>query len=106
MARQRKVEESTPCRIEICRLLGRQLKRPLVAVVEPVAPGFMAHVAGISVFGYGDDADEAVEVLKQGIESICQGEGFLDLRTTIQRMLLLENLMTGEKRELFPPGKG
>ena len=87
MARQCEPEESTPCRIEIRRLLGRQLKKPLVAVVEPAKPGFVAHAAGISVFGYGDDAAEAVEVLKQGIESICRDEGFLDLRATIQRML-------------------
>ncbi len=92
MARQYEVEESVPCRIEIHHLLGRQLKNPLVAVVEPAQPGFVAHAAGISVFGYGDDAAEAIEVLKQGIESICRGEGFLDLRATIQRLLLLDNL--------------
>ena len=95
MAREYKVEEPIPCRIEIHRLLGEQLKMPLVALVEPAQPGFVAHAAGISVFGYGDDAAEAVEVLKQGIESICQDEGFLDLRDAIQRMLLLDNLMAG-----------
>ncbi len=99
MARQCKVKEPTPCRIEIRRLLGRQLKMPLVAVVEAVEPGFVAHAAGISVFGYGDNADEAIEVLKEGIESICRGEGFFDLRATIQRMLLLENFMESEERE-------
>ncbi|MGD0229634.1 MAG: hypothetical protein ABSC19_04645 [Syntrophorhabdales bacterium] len=96
MARQCKVEEFIPCRIEIRRLLGRQLKMPLVAVVEPVPPGFMAHVSGIAVFGYGDDDAEAIDVLKQGIEDICQGDGFLDLRASIQRMLLLANLMAGD----------
>ncbi len=89
-------EESTPCRIEIDRFRGRRLKKPLVAVVEPTQPGFVAHVAGISVFGYGDDADEALEVLKEGMESMCRGEGFLDLGSAIQKMLLLENLMAGE----------
>jgi hypothetical protein len=95
MARVCKVEEPIPCRIEIHRLLGKQLKMPLVALVEPAQPGFVAHAAGISVFGYGDDAAEAVEVLKQGIESVCKDEGFLDLRDAIQRMLLLDNLMAG-----------
>jgi hypothetical protein len=89
------MEESAACRIEIRRLLGRQLKMPLVALVEPAQPGFVAHATGISVFGYGDNAAEAVEVLKEGIESICRDEGFLDLRDAIQRMLLLDNLMAG-----------
>jgi hypothetical protein len=99
MARQCKVEESTPCHIEIRRLLGRQLKIPLVAVAEPVHPGFVAHVAGISVFGYGDAAAEAIEVLEQEIESLCRNEGFLDLRATVQRTLLLANIMAGEERD-------
>jgi hypothetical protein len=98
MARRCKVEESTPRRIKIRGLLGRRLKMPLVALVEPAQPGFVAHAAGISVFGYGDDADEAVQVLKEGLEGICRDEGFLDLRATIQRMLLLQNLMAGEER--------
>ena len=95
MAREYKVEESIPYRVEIRRLLGKQLKMPLVAVVEQAQPGFVAHATGISVFGYGDDASEALEVLKQGIESVCKDEGFLDLRDAIQRMLLLDNLMAG-----------
>ena len=89
-------EESTPGRIEIDRILGKRLKKPLVAIVEPARPGFVAHAAGISVFGYGDDTDEALEVLKEGIESVCRDEGFLDLGAEIQKMLLLENLMAGE----------
>ncbi|MGD0231996.1 MAG: hypothetical protein ABSC19_16850 [Syntrophorhabdales bacterium] len=99
MARQRKAEESIPYRVEIRNLLGRQLKRPLVAVVEPAHPGFVAHVAGISVFGYGDDATQAMKVLKEGIEGICQNEEFLNPRATIQRMLLLQNFMEDEEGE-------
>ncbi len=95
MARECKIEEPTTCRVEIRRLLGRQLKMPLVAEVEAAKPGFVAHAAGISVFGYGDNAAEAVEVLKEGIESICREDGFLDLRDAIQRMLLLDNLKAG-----------
>jgi hypothetical protein len=97
MTRQDKVEGSAPRRIEIRRLLGRPLKTPLVAVVEPAQPGFVAHASGISVFGYGDDASEALECLKQGIESICRDEGFLDMRAAIQRKLLLENLMADQE---------
>jgi len=99
MARRRKVEESTPPCIEIRRLLGRQLKMPLAVVVEPVDSGFMAHAAGISIFGYGYDAIDALEVLKRGIESTCQGEEFLDLRAAIQGMFLPKNLMAGQERE-------
>ncbi|MGD0231208.1 MAG: response regulator [Syntrophorhabdales bacterium] len=98
MSRQPRVEESTPYHVEICNLLGRQLKRPLVVVVEPTHPGFAAYVAGIPVFGYGDDAAEAMKVLKEGIEGICQNEESLDLRATIQRMFLLDDLMEDEER--------
>ncbi len=98
MANQSKVEERTACSIEIRRLLGRQLKRPLVAVVESARPGFKAHVAGISIFGYGDDAAGAFQALQEGIESVCRDRGDLDIGAAIQRRLLLENLMTGEER--------
>jgi hypothetical protein len=83
--------------VVISRLLGKQLKVPLVALVESVNPGCMAHAADISVFGYGCDDAEAVEVLKQGIESICLGEEFPDLRATIHRMVLPENLMASRE---------
>ena len=106
MARECKIEEPTPRRIEIRRLLGRQLRMPLVAEVEAARPGFVAHAAGISVFGYGDNAAEAVEVLKEGIENICQEEGFLDLRNKIQRMLLLDNLKTGGNGSGRPMDEG
>ena len=99
MARQYKPEEPAGRRIAIRRLLGRRLRMPLFAVVEPVDPGFVAHAGGISIFGYGDDPAEAVRVLKEGMESMCLDEEFLDLRGSIQRMLLLKNFMTGEKRQ-------
>jgi signal transduction histidine kinase len=99
MPRQRNVEEPTQCRIEISRLLDRQLRTPLVAVIEPRHPGFAAHIEGISVFGYGYDAVDAVEVLKRGIENIYRGEEFPDLRAVIRGMLLPENLMADRERE-------
>jgi hypothetical protein len=83
----------------ICRLLGTQLKVPLVAIVESANPGSVAHTADISVFGYGRDDAEAVEVLKQGIETMCLGEEFLDLRAAIYRMMLSENLAAGLERK-------
>jgi hypothetical protein len=97
MGRHYKVEETAGRRIRIRRLLGRRLRMPLVAVVERVNPGFVAYAGGISVFGYGDDPAEAIKVLKEGIENMCLDEEFLDLRASVQRMLLLENVMTGEK---------
>ncbi len=99
MARQYKVEEASGRCIRIRRLLGRRLRMPLVAVVEPVDPGFVAYAGGISVFGYGDDPAEAVRVLKEGIENMCLDEEFLDLRASVQRMLVLENVMKSEKRQ-------
>jgi hypothetical protein len=83
----------------IRRLLGKQLKVPLVATVESANPGCVAHAADISVFGYGRDDAEAVEVLKQGIESMCLGEEFLDLRATIYSMVLPEDVVAGQERE-------
>ncbi len=105
MATEPKVEASIQCQIEIRRLLGRQLKMPLVAVVEPVRPGFKAHAAGIPVFGYGCDAMEALEVLKAGIEGIYRGEEFPDLRSAIRRMFLPENLVAGRERAESPPAE-
>lgn len=98
MTKQSKVEESTPSRMEISRLFGRPLNMPLVAVVERTDPGFTAHAVGISVFGYGEAAAEAVKALKQGIESMCQDEECFDRRAMVERMLLLTNLMAGKGR--------
>ena len=102
MARQYEPEEQTGRRVHIRRLLGKRLRIPLVAMVEPVNPGFVAHAGGISVFGYGDNATEAIEVLKEGIENMCLDDEFVDLRAAVQRMLLLENVMAGER----PQGLG
>ncbi len=99
MSRQCKAEECVPCLLKIRRLMGRRLKTPLVATVESASIGFVAHAAGIPVFGYGDDEAEAFKTLREGLEKMCrQEEEFLDLRTNIQRMLLLENLSSDVKR--------
>lgn len=95
MERHRRAEESTPRRVEIHNLLGKQLRMPLVAGVQATHPGFMAHTEGIAILGYGDDAAEAVEALKEGIEGICQNQESIDLRCMIQRMLLLDKLHGG-----------
>ena len=84
MARQYEPEEQTGRRVHIRRLLGKRLRIPLVAMVEPVNPGFVAHAGGISVFGYGDNTTEAIEVLKEGIENICMDDEFVDLRAAVQ----------------------
>ena len=99
MAKQYNFEESVPFRIEMRRLLGRQLDVPLVVVVEPVSPGFVARAAGISVFGYGHDAVEAIEVLKEGMENIYKGEEFPDLQAAIRRMFVPKDIMEDPNRE-------
>jgi hypothetical protein len=96
--KRRKLEEPVARSVEIRRLFDRRLKTPLIATVEPTAPGFAAHTEGLPVFGYGDDPAEAVQALKEGIEGIYGDEEFLDLRARVQRMLLLQNL-AGEERE-------
>ena len=95
MKRQGKLEEPIERSFEIRRLFDRRLKTPLIATVEPADPGFAAHAEGLSVFGYGDDPAEAIQVLKEGIEGIYGDEEFLDLRARVQRILLLENLAAG-----------
>ena len=80
-------EEFAPYRVEISHLLGMPLRTSLVAVVEPVNCGFAARAADFRVIGYGDDAAQAVEVLRQGIESMYESEEFLDFRYAIQSML-------------------
>ena len=96
MGRECKAEEPATCPITIRHLMGRQLRVPLTATVEAARPGFVAYVTGICVFGYGDDAAEAVEVLKQGIENMCRNPEFHDLQPSIQRILLLDNLTDQE----------
>ncbi len=61
-----------------------------MAVVESASLGFVAHATGIDVFGYGDDPDEAIRVLKEGIEGICTDRRMADLRSAVQRMLILD----------------
>ena len=80
-------EESTSHRVEISHLLGMPLRTSLVAVVEPAKCGFAARATDFSVVGYGDDPAQAVEVLRQGMESMYESEEFLDFHYAIQSML-------------------
>jgi hypothetical protein len=56
--------------IKINFLIGRGLKKPLDAVVEPDGEGFIARTTDIPLYGFGDDPIEAVNMLKYEIESL------------------------------------
>jgi hypothetical protein len=57
--------------IQINRLPRKTLKAPLDVLVEPDDQGFVARTPDLPLYGYGEDRIEAVDMLKQEIESLC-----------------------------------
>ena len=51
-------------------LPNKDLRAPLDAIVEPDENGFIARTPDIPLYGYGDDALEALDALKCEIESL------------------------------------
>ncbi len=84
--RQGKTEAPEDCRIQIDPLFGCRLKTPLIASVEPLHPGFVAHAAGLPVFGYGVAPEDALEALKDGVENVFETGEFLDLDATTEAL--------------------
>ena len=56
--------------IKINILPSRILNIPLDAIVEPDSDGYIARTTDLPLYGFGDDSIEAVEALKQEIESL------------------------------------
>ena len=56
--------------IKINLLASKKLSAPLDIIVEPDEDGFIARSADIPLYGYGDDALEALDALKCEIESL------------------------------------
>ena len=65
-----KLKTATTRTIKLAALPHYRLKAPLEAVVEPDAQGFIASSVDLPLYGYGDDAKEAIEALKHEIESL------------------------------------
>ena len=89
MTRRDRTETPASLRINVGWLLGKQLEEPLVAVVDSLSQGFVAHISGLPIFGYGDVVTDAVEALKHGIENIGEEREF------VAPMLLSENRRFG-----------
>ena len=81
---------AAPASIKIHLLLGKHLTTPLEAVVEAdLVKGFIARLIEFPVYGYADDPDDAVEVLREGLEQICRGcddlsDGWLLVRGSLK----------------------
>lgn len=67
---QLKQLSSRPSFIKINTLPSKTLKLPIDVVVEPDDHGFLARTPDLSLYGYGEDPIEAVQMLKREIESL------------------------------------
>jgi len=56
--------------VEINTLTTKKLSRPLTAIVEPDGDGFIARSPDLPLYGYSEDRMEAIEMLKDEIESL------------------------------------
>jgi uncharacterized protein YqgQ len=56
--------------VEINLLPTKKLSRPLTAIIEPDGEGFIARSVDLPLYGYSEDRIEAIEMLKDEIESL------------------------------------
>ncbi|MHA1268071.1 MAG: hypothetical protein DRP91_04815 [Candidatus Neomarinimicrobiota bacterium] len=54
----------------IYTLVNKRLKKPLMVILESDDGGYIARSVDLPMYGYGDDAKEAIENLKYEIESL------------------------------------
>lgn len=65
------IEKARPFeRIQINRLITKELAAPLDAVVEADGEGYIARNPDLPLYGYGDDIVEAIDHLKEEIETL------------------------------------
>ena len=61
---------------------NNELIVPLNIIIEPDDSGFIARNPDLPLYGYGEDVTEAIEMLKQEIESLyddlMQGDDYTD----------------------------
>lgn len=51
-------------------LAGRQLRRPLTAIVEPDGDGYISRTPDLPLYGFGDDPINAIDALNREIVSL------------------------------------
>ncbi len=63
-------------------LAGRQLRRPLTAIVEPDGDGYISRTPDLPLYGFGDDPISALDALNREIvllyEDLQQDDNFTD----------------------------
>jgi predicted RNase H-like HicB family nuclease len=60
----------SPLKVKIDRLYRKELKMSLDVIIEPDGEGFLARTPDLPLYGYGDDREQAVAMLKREIESL------------------------------------
>jgi hypothetical protein len=68
--RHRQVQGDTLNTIKINFLWNKNLRMPIDATLERDGEGFIARTLEIPLYGYGEDAYEAIAILKREIESL------------------------------------
>lgn len=78
--------------VEINRLTRKTLSPPLTVIVELDGDGFIARSPDLPLYGYGEDRIEAIEMLKDEIESLyedlMEDDDFSDDYLRIKRFLI------------------
>jgi hypothetical protein len=70
---EKELKESKKNFVNVIRMgivAGRTLKTPIDVIIEPDEPGFIARLVDIPLFGHGADVFEAIDMLKNEIESL------------------------------------
>lgn len=61
---------STPQKIQLHKLNNYELRSTLDIVVEPDADGYIARIPALTLYGYGDDMIESIDMLIDEVESL------------------------------------
>jgi len=88
---QRRVEIRNVFSVKLRLLPSKRLDPPLDIIVEQDDGGFIARPVGLPLYGYGEDANEAIEMLSREIESLyedlLEDDDFSDEWLRIKRFL-------------------
>lgn len=88
---QRRIEIRSIFSVKLHLLPSKQLNPPLDVIVEQDDGGFIARPVGLPLYGYGEDPNEAIEMLSREIESLyddlVEDDDFSDKWLRIKRFL-------------------
>jgi len=88
---QRRVEIRNVFSVKLHLLPSKRLTPPLDVIVEQDDGGFIARSVGLPLYGYGEDPNEAIEMLSREIESLyedlLEDDDFSDKWLRIKRFL-------------------